>query len=48
MPETVRLKNGTEEHAGLVIATMAHLNLLMDSEPIAFYELVNARARSSA
>jgi hypothetical protein len=39
-PATVRLKNGSEEHAGLVRMTMVSLASLMEREPIAFYELV--------
>jgi hypothetical protein len=36
----VRLKNGAEEADLLVGVVMAHLYDLMDSNPVAFYELV--------
>lgn len=38
--ETVRLKNGTEEAEGLVVAIMLALNNLIDRNAIAFYEFV--------
>ena len=38
--EMMKLKNGTEEFAPLVKATMVSLRALCDANPIAFYDLV--------
>ncbi len=37
----IKLRNGTEEHKGLVTALMMSLGELLKSKPIAFYELVS-------
>ena len=37
---TVKLKNGTEEFRPLVAVTRMHINKLLESNPIALYELV--------